>query len=145
MAGGIKKKDRVGLVHADSYEIENGPISYCSHCRKHGLQEKLIPRILKPGELMSNEEYEKWKQCRGCGMIFPIYEVKTKSKLQDFVETTDNPFDSGQTILGNEKKKKSKRKSEMDRLKERIEREKDEDIKLELRQGNNVTIIEDTN
>jgi hypothetical protein len=142
MAGGIRKKDRVGWIGGDSYQREPEPISYCPHCRKHGLYEKLGSRILKPGEVMSNEEYEKWRQCTGCGMIFPIYETKIESKVQDFVETSDNPFDQGKTILGNDNKKRSKR-SDMQKLKERIEREKDSDIKRELRMGHTVEIIED--
>ena len=43
------------------------------------------------------------------------------------------------TILGNENKKRPKRKTEMQKLK-RIDREKDDDIKRELRMGDTVEI-----
>lgn len=46
-------------------------------------------------------------------------------------------------MVGNENKKRKGRKSDIQRLKERIEREKDEDIKLELKHGKKVEIIED--
>lgn len=65
MTGGITKKDRAGLIGVDSYQIEKEPISYCPHRLKHQIYEILKPRILKPGEVMTNEEYEKWKQCKG--------------------------------------------------------------------------------
>ena len=44
-------------------------------------------------------------------------------------------------ILGNENKKRPKRKTEMQRLK-RIDREKDDDIKRKLRMGDTVEIRE---
>jgi len=46
------------------------------------------------------DDKENWKQCHNCGQIVPIYEAKKESKLQDFVETSDNPFDSGKSITG---------------------------------------------
>jgi len=64
--------------------------------------------------------------------------------LQDFVETSSNPFDQGKSITGiGNKVKKTPFKKQMQKLKDRIEQEKDEDIKRELRRGNIVTIIED--
>jgi len=40
--------------------------------------------------------------------IISIFELKRESNLKDFVETSDNPFDSGQSMigLGNKKSKK---------------------------------------
>jgi len=64
--------------------------------------------------------------------------------LQDFVETSSNPFDSGKTIIGlGNKRKRSRYQTERERLLDRIDNEKDEDIKKELKQGNEVNIIED--
>lgn len=63
--------------------------------------------------------------------------------MQDFVETSDNPFDKGKSITGlGIKVKKSPLKRQMQKLKDRVEEEKDEDIKRELRKGNIVQIIE---
>jgi hypothetical protein len=45
--------------------------------------------------------------------------------------------------IGN-KEKRSPFQKQMQKLRERIEREEDEDIKRELRKGNLVTIIEDS-
>jgi len=64
--------------------------------------------------------------------------------LKDFVETSSNPFDQGKYIVGLDNKiKKTPRQKEKQKLKERIEQEKDEDIKRELLRGNIVQIIED--
>jgi len=50
--------------------------------------------------------------------------------LKDFVETSRNPFDQGKSIVGLDNKiKKTPRQKEKQKLKERIEQEKDEDIK----------------
>jgi hypothetical protein len=54
--------------------------------------------------------------------------------LQDFVEVSDNQFDQGTSIVGLGNKKKPNRfQREGQRLPDRIEKEKDEDIKRELK------------
>ena len=64
--------------------------------------------------------------------------------MKDFVATSSNPFDQGKSIVGLDNKiKKTPRQKEKQKLKERIEQEKDEDIKRELRKGNIVNIIQD--
>jgi hypothetical protein len=78
-----------------------------------------------------------WKQCYNGGQIVPIYEVKKESKLKDFVETSDNPFDQGKKIVGlDNKKRMTLAEKERQRQLERIEKEKDNDIKAELKNGN---------
>jgi hypothetical protein len=99
--------------------------------------------VYPPGEPIPLD-YDLWKQCHNCGQEVPIYEAKKEGKLQDFVETTDNPFDQGKSITGiGNKVTKTPFKKQMQKLKDRIEQEKDEDIKREVRRGNIVTIIED--
>jgi hypothetical protein len=68
---------------------------------------------------------------------------KKESMLQDFVETSDNPFDSGKSIVGlGNKKPRNRYQKERQRLLERIEKEKDPDIRAGLKTGNIVEIIE---
>ena len=68
---------------------------------------------------------------------------KIVSKLKDFVETSTNPFDQGENIVGLDNKiKKTPSQKQRQKLLYRIEKEKDEDIKRELRRGNLVEIIE---
>jgi hypothetical protein len=71
---------------------------------------------------------------------------KNESSIQDFVETSSNPFDSGKIILGlgNKKPKSSSFEKQRQKLLDRIEKGKDPDIKRELRKGNNVEIIKDS-
>lgn len=74
--------------------------------------------------------------------IVQTYEARKESKFQDYVETPDKPFDKGKSITGlGNKVKKSPLKKQMQKLKDTVEEEKDEDIKRELR-GNIVLIIE---
>jgi hypothetical protein len=80
----------------------------------------------------------------GCGQILPIYEAKKESKLQDFVQPSTNSFNEDKSITGLDNKvKKTPFQKEIQKLKDRIEQEKDEDIKRGLRKGNIVDIIED--
>ena len=129
-------------VLASSDSREKDPVSFCPFCLEHGLHELIGPRILKPNEPVP-EDYDQWRSCYGCGRTIPIYEQKLESEIEDVVESVDNPHDMGQSLLGNDNKKRKGRKSDVQRLKERIEKEKDPDIKLELRSGHEVTIIED--
>jgi hypothetical protein len=73
----------------------------------------------------------------GCGQILPIYEAKKESKLQDFVQPSTNPFNEGKSITGLDNKvKKTPFQKEIQKLKDRIEQEKDEDIKRESTENN---------
>jgi hypothetical protein len=95
-----------------------------------------------PGEKIPHD-HDLWKQCHECGQIVPIYEVKKESKLQDFIEISDNPFDQGKSIVGlGNKGKKNKYQKMREKLQERIDNEPDLDIKQEIKKGNQVTIIE---
>ena len=128
----------------DSYDTKaKDPISFCPFCLEHEIYELLGPRILKPNEPVP-EDYEQWRSCYGCGRTIPIYEQKFESEIEDVVESVDNPHDIGPTVVGNENKKRKRIKSDMQRLKERIERKKDDDIKRELMMGNIVTVTEDS-
>ena len=138
MAGGIRKKQTFSVIGSDD-EIT---ISYCPRCSKVGYSSLLQERIYKPDEQIPSD-HENWKQCHTCGQIVPIYELKKESKLKDFVETSSNPFDQGKTIVGlDNKRKKTSLQKQRQKLKDRIEREKDKDIQKELRKGNTVQIIE---
>src|SRR5918993_859945 len=129
--GQIKKKEI--RILEDSKEEER--ISYCPSCEEYGFREMLGPKILLRGQARPTD-YDKWLQCISCGRVYPIYEAKIESKLQDFVEVSDNPFDAGQNIVGiGIKKPKSSYEKQRQKLLERIENQKDEDIKAELRKG----------
>lgn len=82
----------------------------------------LGPRILKPKE-PALEDYEQWRSCLGRGKTIPIYKQKFESEIEDVVEC--------------------KRKPDMQKLKERIEREEDNDIRRELRMGHSVETMDD--
>ena len=66
-----------------------------------------------------------------------------EEKIKGIIETINNPFDNEEhvTLLGN-KKKKTERERERQKILDRIEGEKDEDLKEVLRHGNTVEIIQ---
>jgi hypothetical protein len=138
--GQIRKKKTIGIIGSDDEE----QISYCVECRNLGVLSILQDRIYPPDEPIPHD-HELWKQCYECGQIVPVYEAKKESRLEDFVETSDNPFDQGKSISGlNNKPSKTRIQKQRQKLLERIEQEKDEDIKRELRKGNTVEIISDS-
>ena len=101
----IKRKQTVGIIDD---VIDNTELAYCLGCLKQGFVSLLGERIYLPGEPVASD-HDQWKQCRECGQLIPIYEVYREGKLQDFVETTSNPFDIGKSIVGlNNKGKKNK-------------------------------------
>ncbi|MGI0021981.1 MAG: hypothetical protein ACRD9Q_03870 [Nitrososphaeraceae archaeon] len=139
--GQIRKKETCGIIDA---EEENEAISYCQRCLKFNVYSILQERIYLPDEVTNEHDRENWKQCHNCGQIVPIYAAKKESKLQDFVELSSNPFEQDKSILGlGNKKPKSSYERQRQKLLEGIEKEKDEDIKRELRKGNLVEVIED--
>lgn len=68
--------------------------------------------------------------------------------FKDIVEVSDNFWDQGKNVtgLGNKSnpRKLTDSQKKMQRLKESIEKEKDPDIRQELKKGNTVTIMEDS-
>lgn len=139
--GQIKQIKGIGIIGSDDEQLI---ISHCERCKKQGFESILQERIYPPDEPIAHD-HDLWKQCHRCGKIVPIYEAKKESKLQDFVETTDSPFDQGKTIVGlGNKRPKTPYQKQRQKLLDIIDAEKDPDIKRELRRGNIVEIIEDS-
>ncbi len=140
--GGIKRKEI--QVLNNHYTNEKDPVSFCHECAKDGIYSVLGLRILAENEKPA-EDYYNWRQCKICTTIFPIYETKTESKLEDFVETSNDPFGQGKTMMGNENKKKlTPRQKEIKRLKDEADKQKDPEIRAALKRGLDVYIIEDS-
>ena len=64
-------------------------------------------------------------------------------QYQSFQRFLPNNLEFDGKIKRNNKKRKSRKRRELDQLKRRIEQEPDVDIKRELRKGNLVTILDD--
>jgi len=145
--GQIKKKKHIGII--DSNDIEQERIRFCQNCLEFNFRQLLGPRVIMPGET-KQPDHELWSQCPACGAIYGTYETKIESKIQDFTEISNNPHDQGKVIVGlyNVTKGKSKQtdlRRRIKRLKEEIDKEKDPDIKAELKKGLTVTkIVEDS-
>lgn len=96
--GQIRKKESVGII--DSGDDED-PIRYCPNCT--------YPSILQESIDMRNEpkatDHDEWLQCRECWELVHISEAKTESKYSDVVETSDNRFSKGKTIVGFDNKR----------------------------------------
>jgi hypothetical protein len=98
-------------------------------------------RILQKDEPIPPDYYE-FRQCHICALILPIYETKKESKIKDTIETTRNPFEDSKNAIT--PVHDGKKENKFEKLRKEIEKEKDPDIKLELKSGNTVTIIEDS-
>jgi hypothetical protein len=102
----------------------------------------------KPSLVPTNvPDADRFRQCYHCGDIVPIYNVKYESRIEDFVEPIDNPFDmnpgnmDGFTPGIGKSNRLNKSKSIYKRKKKYIESISDRDIKDELSAGNQVRII----
>ncbi|MDW0245685.1 MAG: hypothetical protein QOC38_10830 [Nitrososphaeraceae archaeon] len=54
--------------------------------------------MLKKGEVRP-PDYDEFIQCNKCGNVLPVYEAKFESNIKDSLETTDNPFESNESIF----------------------------------------------
>jgi len=144
LAGGISKRDVAGIIG----EYDDVEIRYCERCEKVGLNKILQERVYpptKPNEPKREipRDHDMWLQCQSCGTIYAKYEVKIEDKLGQFAEINTNPHDVGKGIVSLDNKKKlTPTQKKRRKQRERIEREKDDDIKRELLRGNTVEIIE---
>ena len=148
--------------HGDNDEDDSR--QYCQSCLQYGIRSPLKKRMYKveagyAKKVRSNTmapkpklvpanvpDADRFRQCYHCGDIVPIYNVKYESKIEDFVQTIDNPFDSnpgnmeGFTPGIGKSNRLNKSRSIYKRKKAYIESIKDEDIRRELEKGNQVTI-----
>ncbi len=139
-------------VHGDT-DNEGDNRQYCQSCLQYGIRSKLKRRMYKVETSEKENESPKlipavvpdadrFRQCYHCGDIVPIYNVKYESKIEDFVDTIDNPFDANpgnmQAITLGRKLKSPK--SIYKRRKQYAESFNDPDIKDEILKGNQVTI-----
>ena len=97
------------------FEGDEGKIRYCEHCEEYGFKNKLGPKILKDGE-EKKPDYDQWLSCYECGNTYPIHSAKIESKIKDFVQTTDNPFEDNESMFlstdsNKERRRKGKHKS----------------------------------
>lgn len=125
------------------YESDGNEIYYCPECSKgeYGMQKRLYSRLD-----YNESDKDLWLQCtKSCGKIFGINELQRQSKLESFTVPPQMPYEPRNMVVGlDNKRKKTPREKELKRLKERIEREEEPDIKRELRKGNIVTKILDS-
>ena len=72
-------------------------------------------------------------QCYECGNVFPIYEAHYESEIKDSLETSDNPFESNESVFMSVRK--GKKKNRLNKYKH-----EDPDIAEEIRnhRSNNV-------
>lgn len=105
------------------------------------VRSRLGNRIYLPdesGNVVIPPDADKWRQCHQCGTVYPRYEVKQEGKLEDFTETTDNPFKFGNAnVMSGESRKidKTGRTQRKRKFKQDLEQYKEEDIKEALRRG----------
>jgi hypothetical protein len=141
-----------GVKDGHGDDIVESKIQYCQSCLQYGIKSVLKRRMFnveqgkdKPKLVPASvPDADRFRQCYHCGDIVPIYNVKTESKIEDFVETIDNPFDMNPGNMdgftpGRDRLKLNKSKSIYKRKKAQIDAIKDEDIRTELKNGATLT------
>jgi len=138
----IKRKDTYTVIHDNG--DEETVSRFCHHCLEYGFENRLGPKILTRGQKPA-PDHDKWSQCIECGYIYPIHQTIQNEVIKDSIETITNPFDYGHTITGlGNKKSKNRREKDREKLLDRIDNEKEDDIKQALRRGNTVEIFEES-
>ncbi len=132
----ISNKDRIGIVHD---EQEHDSIAFCRLCERFGIRAPLGPR-----KDYNERDADKWRQCKHCRRIFPIYEIKHEGKLVGLLEPEENPFKSTGEVAGLDNKIVDRTQQRKEEIKKRIREERDPEIKALLRQGFDVTFREET-
>jgi len=126
---------------------------FCQRCLEYGIRSQLKRRMYKA---QTNEDgtgdpklvpatvpdADRFRQCYHCGDIVPLYNIKTESRIADFVEPIDNPFDANPGKMesftpGVGKNRLNKSKSIYKRRKQQIDSIKDDDVRRELAGGQN--------
>lgn len=148
LLGGVKDG------HGDDNE-EDDSRQYCQSCLQYGIRSPLKRRVYKVEQTEEATESnpkpklvpaqvpdaDRFRQCYHCGDIVPMYNVKYEAKIEDFVQTIDNPFDTnpgnmeGFTPGIGKSSRLNKSKSIYKRRKQYINSIKDEDIRRELADG----------
>jgi hypothetical protein len=96
---GIRTPPIASALYGDGSDTVKEELSYCEHCLVVGIKSKLQKRLWqfnhekKEYEQVADPDKERFMQCWTCGDIFPVYEVKKESKITDFVEVSEDPFD----------------------------------------------------
>jgi hypothetical protein len=126
--GQLRRKQTYGISH--NYEGRERS-RLCPRCGNI-----LGSKILLPGEI-EQPDHELWLQCAACGTIRARYETSPETKLETVKETIDNPHDYRSKMTGTKNKRSSKKKTELERKRERqkrtIEKETDPDIQREMK------------
>ena len=118
-------------------------ISYCQDCEKVGILSPLKNRIYldDKGKIITNPppDSDKWLQCWKCGLIVAAYEAKKEAELDTLTEPRDNPFkfNSGQISAVGESRKfdRTGKTQHKRKMKQDLEKYKEEDIKAALKKG----------
>jgi hypothetical protein len=111
---------------------DEGRVRYCPHCESFGFKYKLGAKMLKHGEKPA-PDHDQWLSCYECGNTFPRHETFVNSKIKDSVETTDNPFENENTILGVDSRADQRRKGRKPKSKRlKTEENEDPDIQREI-------------
>jgi hypothetical protein len=133
------KYSGAGVVYSEKSQEE---IAYCQRCLDiANVCSKLGNKIYLPdefGNITIPPDDNKWRQCHRCGKIYPRYDVKQEGKLDDFTETTDNPFDFGNSkVFAGESRKfdRTGRTQRKRKFKQDLSQYKEGDIKDALRKG----------
>jgi len=138
--GRITKKVKFGIIKDSNPGEEK---RYCPRCKSS----MIGPREYGPHEYIGGrvpKDSDKWLQCFFCTKVFAKYESQIDSEIEGFAETTDSPFDKGDYIEGiDNKRPKSQREKEREKILERIANEPEADIREALKRGATVTMITD--
>jgi hypothetical protein len=91
-------------------------------------------------------DHDQWLSCYECGNTFPRHETFVNSKINDSVQTTDNPFENESIFLSTETRKEQRRKGKKRKGRFSHKQElQDPEIQRAIDRGLAVNILYDSN
>jgi hypothetical protein len=127
------------IKHKSNFDVlddSEKPTLYCPFCKKWDIDAVLVDR---PNYELSDKEY--WRQCTNCKRLITLHQSMQQRGIIGVLEPVMHPSLNEVERISGIDNKLPKQQSEMKRLQEEIEQEKDDDIKRELRRGLKVVIV----
>lgn len=91
MAGGIESRGKDVRFVGDTDNKQN-ITKWCPSCEVYGFKRRLGPRILKPGQVKT-EDWDYYMQCYTCGKLTSRETARVESDISDVVEKDSSNSD----------------------------------------------------
>ncbi len=118
--------------------------AYCQKCYAINVLSLLQERVYLQNQPVASD-HELWRQCRRCGNLVLLSDLKRETKIKGFIEIDDDPLSQGSlTLASTGRRTGNKTDSTVQRYKKEVERllkdyGDDSDLKQMTEQGKQIS------